>query len=347
MDAGKPMKQSLAIAYSVKRKAPKKAMGGKMMAEGGPVSASDEKRPMPDNKYNDSKMAAKNSGDKAPKEDEWSDKPTEKQAVMNNGRKVMPIKRPKMVPSDAFSVKLYDDEAHLQDVDAPASPKEQPPEVDNELDAKKMGKSPDMAKPHTTRKAYAEGGMASGSRDEDEAKRAKLSSNVSEEYGSGPEEDMQDDPAGLESDDDMMRPAENDYMSMRDAAAYADGGEVSDEEEIEHAASIAAAIMMKMKKKMMAEGGAIKSMDSMDSDDSSEADLSRNADEDANMEDQSSFNALRKENYSESAGLNELDSPEDSNEMGDSREDDAENIHDSDIVSAIRRKMKIKSALIK
>ena len=82
---------------------------------------------------------------------------------------------------------------------------------------------------------------------------------------------------------------------------------------------------------------AIRSHDSIYSDDSDQADLSRNADEDANEEDQTSFNALRKENYSESAGLKQLDSPRDSAQHGDDEEEDSENKHD--MISAIRSKM--------
>jgi hypothetical protein len=121
-----------------------------------------------------------------------------------------------------------------------------------------------------------------------------------------------------------------------DDLMMAEGGMIDlDEQEDEKHASIAAAIMAKKRREMqssdsdedrmvmMAEGGQV--------------DLSRNADEDPNEEDQMSFEALKKENYSESAGLDQLDSPMDSSEHGDEREHDAENKHD--MVSAIRRKM--------
>lgn len=78
--------------------------------------------------------------------------------------------------------------------------------------------------------------------------------------------------------------------------------------------------------------------------DGGEVDLSRNADEDPNYEDDLSFNALRKENYSESAGLDELDSPMDSGQHGDEREIDSEDEHDGRLVSKIRSKMKSKRA---
>lgn len=134
----------------------------------------------------------------------------------------------------------------------------------------------------------------------------------------------------------------------------ADGGMIDEEdespeeeeEEIEHAASIAAEIMARRHiKDMYAEGGEIHSHDSIYSDDSDQADLSRNADEDANEEDQLSFNSLRKENYSESEGLMQLDSPMDSNEHGDEREDAESDPHEQDMISSIRRKMKSKSPI--
>lgn len=87
-------------------------------------------------------------------------------------------------------------------------------------------------------------------------------------------------------------------------------------------ASIADAIIAKKRKaKMMAAGGMV--------------DLEANSEEDPNNEDQMSFEANGKEQYD----LDQLSSqPEDSNETGDEREDDAENQHD--MVSSIRKKMK-------
>lgn len=95
----------------------------------------------------------------------------------------------------------------------------------------------------------------------------------------------------------------------------------------ERAGSIADMIMAKKKK--MAEGG--------------EVDLSENADEEPNHEDDLSFEALKKENYSESAGLDELDSPMDSNEHGDKLSDADE--HNSSMIDKIRSKMKAKGKI--
>lgn len=97
--------------------------------------------------------------------------------------------------------------------------------------------------------------------------------------------------------------------------------EISANDEDERPASIVSAIMSRRK---FADGGMV--------------DLNENAKEDKNNEDDDSYEALRKENYSEESGLNELDEPSDSNEHGDDLED--EDSHD--MVSSIRSKMKKK-----
>lgn len=336
MDSGKSQPQSLAIAYSIKRK-PKK------MAAGGAISANDEKRPMPDNKYDDGKEVSNNSGNKSPKNDNWLSQPTVEQARKPSR---IPLKHPKMVPSDAFSVRLRDQEDHLESSAKPGKYDSQPPKEDDEMGADRSGpKVSDMQPEHNNhRKPYAKGGMIN---DKFSMKSA--------------EDDKSEHPEGLESDDDMLQP-EDDYMSgemeAKPMAAggsvrsgshdmdFADGGMIDDmedqpepEEDIEHDASIAGAIM---KRRKMADGG-ILSHDSIYSDDSDQADISRNADEDANEEDQLSFNALRKENYNESEGLKQMNSPKDSNEHGHNLPD--EDRHDRDMISAIRSRMKKRSAI--
>lgn len=140
-------------------------------------------------------------------------------------------------------------------------------------------------------------------------------------------------------------PTEEGMKSIRKAfgpkAKYYDGGEVLraddsedsremamlDDESISHSAdephpkSIASAIR---RKRMMAEGG--------------EVDLNRNADEDLNYEDQLSYKSGRQQSYSERAGLDQLDSPMDSNEHGHELSD--EDSHN--MVSRIRQKIKSK-----
>lgn len=69
-----------------------------------------------------------------------------------------------------------------------------------------------------------------------------------------------------------------------------------------------------------------------------QVDLASNAEESSNTEDDLSFEALKKENYSESAGLDDLDQPLDSNEKGDELSD----ADSHDMADVIRRKMKMK-----
>lgn len=87
----------------------------------------------------------------------------------------------------------------------------------------------------------------------------------------------------------------------------------------EHADSVASAIMRR--KRMYAEGGMV--------------DLKANAEEGANEADELNYEALGKENYSEGSGLEDLTSPEDSNEHGHSIDSD-----DHDMVSKLRSRMK-------
>lgn len=72
--------------------------------------------------------------------------------------------------------------------------------------------------------------------------------------------------------------------------------------------------------------------------DGGQVDLSRNADEDLNNEDQMSFEVARKENYSESAGLDQLDQPEDSNLHGHDLSDEDE--HERSMIDEIRATLK-------
>lgn len=348
MNEGKPKSQSLAIAYSVKRKPKKK------MAEGGPVSAKTEKRPMPDQMDNDAKQANMAS-DKPPHNDRVTGQPERKQA--SKGMKTTPIKHPKMVPSSVMSTRLMSREDMLQSsAGTNEGPQEQPPQEDNEMDAKKSG--PDVPALHMKR--MAKGGMINKAVSMDSA-----------------EEDQDQHPAGLEEDNDEMSPSEDEYManhfatggqvddapqamesrpdkgwgaiivggSGKPKGAMAEGGEVNDsndqpddEELLEHHASVVAAIMAKRRKDsmsadsdsdidhqmMMAEGG--------------EVDLDENSMEQPNGYYHQNEDAALKENYD--SDFNDLSQPEDSNEHADSRESDSENEHDSSIVNRIMKKRK-------
>lgn len=304
-------KSELAIAYSVKRKPKKK------MAEGGKVkneSAKSEARPMPEHTDDDAKMVGRNSGNKAPKNDRVSDDPTVKQAQK---RSPTPLSQPKMVGSDAFSVRnrdQHEENANQMAAFPPQTDRAQPQPRYNEIDAQKSGpKVPDMAAQHN---------------------------NGRQPYIKAIEDQYAQDIANANMRKEQSYAAGGMVESGSPDMDFHDGGSVDEEREEMHDASVAAAIMSRKERKKYAEGGEIHSHPSIYSDDSDQADLSRNADEDANEEDQLSFNALRKENYSESEGLELMDSPGDSNEHGDAREDAESDKHDK--ISKMRSRMNAK-----
>jgi hypothetical protein len=416
-------KQNIAIAFSVKREAQKKkkASGGTVesgsrdmnMAEGGEVSASNERRPMPENRYNDSKETSRNSGNKRPGQDSWTDTPTEKQATANDVRgQRRPIKHPKMVPTNAFSTRLYDREGNLQESSKPGPYGSEPESWENEEGADRQGPPVrDMKDEHSThRKPYAKGGEVeagdkeshnintrtrmepadSGMQEEEREDEAHLESSASPSEDEGSSMAMSHEEEGPDREGPEVPDMEDEHSTGR--KPYAGGGKIGDTEENidpdvdgtepatmgfspddsedqpeheaeeEHHNSITAAIManrerlhaevdsgahdmdaaarhmMALGGEILEEGGDILSHGSMDSDNSDQADLSRNHDEDANEEDQASFGALRKENYNDSDL--DIDNPRDAAMHGDEEESDSENKHD--MISSIRRDMKRK-----
>lgn len=391
MNAGKPQDQSLAIAYSVKRKNKnKKAYGGKMYAEGGPISAKEEKRPMPEDRHNDAQDVRQADHSKSNGPDGWTDNPTVAQAQSNNGREVKKIKYPRMVPSNAFSTRMRDEEDDLQSSKAPGPYGAQPPAVDNEEDAASSGHPVrDMADQHNNGRkpyskaiedqysqdvaeadmkrsqSYAAGGMVV---DEDRNERRERSDEAHLESGASPSEDEGSSDARSRDEEgpDRQGPAisdneephsEHDRMYADNEHSQADDlnpahdkhsaddseEQPEDESQMMHEASIAAAIMSKRRK--FARGGAILSEDSMEATDDDQADLNRNAEEDANMEDKASFDALRKENYDEEYSLDRADNPLDAAMHGDEEEMDSENKHDRSLVGKIRSSMKKRSPI--
>jgi hypothetical protein len=407
------------------------------LAEGGEVSisAKTEKRPMPNDVHGDSDQTRRNSNRKGLGPSDWTDNPTIRQAQNNSGRMVKPIAKPRMVPSNAFSTRLYDEEGNLQESASPGGYADQPASWHDEADAKRRGKGPTVEPEHSTKaQPYHEDVEHDDTMDqsEPEMRRAKggiieesdrTSHNVNSRTDMEPEDhdiqmrlrldehDLMDREEPSEDEGSMTAHSRNedgpdrqgpDVPDMEDEHStgrkpYAKGGSIqyrdamaNEDEEMElnpahdkHSPddsedqpdsprdtdywdddgqedSITAAIMARRDRlhdevdsgahdmdaaARYAEGGAIleerpsriKSHGSMDSDDSDQADLSRNADEDANEEDQASWNALMKENYSESEGLKELDQPMDSGQTSDDEEMDSHDEHD--MVDSIRKKM--------
>lgn len=352
------------------RAMPKPKLKG--LAKGGEVeqdSARTESRPMPGKAYHD-EMDVKQSSMKKPPAMGDSMKQDNISYQARKGLKTTPIKHPRMVASDIVQSRLMDQEDHLQTME-PLSTQEQYSQGD---------KVPDMQDEHSTRrKPYAKGGEVESSDykhpmnmheddlqdlgpSEDEGSEMAHMDDEMGQDRQGPEDHMEE-PHSEHDEMFMDDEANEDHMEDINPARLADGGMVDDEDEeaLEHHASVAAAIMAQREAKRSmaldsgsedmdeaeayAEGGEILSHDSIYSDDSDQADLSRNADEDANEEDQTSFNALRKENYSESEGLDQMGSPMDSNEHGDMEESDSEDDHDEDVVSQIRRNMRRRSPI--
>ena len=342
MSAGKPKDQSLAIAYSVKRKAKKMAKGG-MVAE----SASNEARPMPDQAAASSKMVSHNSGKRPNPQDGWTDQPTVAQARKPSRTA---LSQPKMVESSVIKARplgmLKDDEADIMGKMSPDGYGKQPKADYDEEGADRQGPQvPDMQREHSNgRKPYFEGGVVS----------QKAS-----------EEDMVERPASLEMDNDQMRPSEEEIM----ADHFAEGGEIGDttkeglvilkkghppetdeakartqamrrasiernikpkmkglaeggmaEMDEDHHDSLAAAIMAK--RKMIADGGMV--------------DIDENAEEQPNGYYHQNEDAALKENYD--SDMDDVSQPQDSNLKGDMREMDESDPHD--MVGSIRKRMK-------
>lgn len=209
------------------------------------------------------------------------------------------IKHPSFQESPTFKVKMRSNE---DDMESSMPPQKHSGMSENKGPAKESYDNKDASKPR-----FAKGGMIN----------EEVSMNQAEE-------DADVHPAGLESDNDMMSPAEDEYM----AAKFAEGGmahemdmQPNPEAEDEHYDSVAAAIMAKRKK--FAEGGRV--------------DIESNEDESPNQY-YSRNEAILKEHYGDD--LDQIHQPMDSNQHGDMREDDAEN--KLDMVSAIRRKMSSK-----
>lgn len=313
--------KSLAIAYSTQRRS-KKAKGSTANE-----SAASERRPMPEERDKDAHMTSENSSRKPPKDDTMTSRPDREQSTKGSTQR---LKHPKMVPQSLYSVRLRDEEDHLERSEAPAAPAEQPPRHDDEKQPKRQG--PDASSLHM--KKMAEGGSVHL----DEMMEHQDNALASEEARDA---DMNRSRTGTIEADRKRHLAFNIEAQRHDmeakehhrlaAEAYkrhkeSEPSDAMDEDQPDDApmddegAEIASILSKRYK---FADGG--------------EVDLSRNADEDPNEEDQMSFEALKKENYSESEGLDDLDQPEDSNTMGDIKETDSENEHDE--IEAIHRRI--------
>lgn len=279
MHAGKPMKQALAISYSVKRAAGKK----KKMADGG--AAGPKLDPAKQKKVADSMKKAFGfyDGGEALSADDavmYGEDMLDEKKLRHADEIRAASSEPVADDSDEREMEMRHGapSRHEDELDAR---KEHMSGIDDASDAREM----DMMK----RKKMAKGGevdmrdesMPDNAIDSASSRRSEYMLDAKPMRHGDEKRAASHDAVADDSDDmelDMMRkkPPEDAY-SDEGIVRMARGG-------------IAKEIM---RKKMYAEGG--------------EVDLSRNADEDENMEDDLSWDALRKENYSDSEGLSELD----------------------------------------
>jgi hypothetical protein len=311
MHAGKPQKQSIAIAFSVQRKNRKKARGGEvtaneegitdinkarddremaMMADGGLLSVGQS--PL---------ASASNAGSFG-----GTEMYTRRKKMAQGGTVEATVER--RADADNQDDLERGHEAHSGDIEAT---NEGMYGVDEDQDSRGLGRKNRQEHPGDIE---ATNEHMAGIDDARDAREMEMASMLSQH-----EADLNAKGEGMSHIDDHSERSE-DMLKKH----YATGGMAGPmnpklHEAMKGAKSVADAIMMKKK---YAEGGQV--------------DLSENADESPNNEDQMSYDALRKENYSESPALHELNYPEHS--MGDDLID--EDAHGRSIVDMIRKKMK-------
>lgn len=239
-------KQSLAMAYEMKRKAKRKMAKGGMIDE----SAASEKRPMPEEKDQDAHEVARNMAKKALVDSKATDRPEMKQA--RHGLKTTPIKHPKMVHSDVLSARLRDEEDDLEMSAKPASPMEQP---SKELDEKEQDKSGPSV-PALQMKKMAHGGDVAEDEEDLEhesdiaaavmAKRRRMAKGGEVDLS----ENAMEEPNGLDDlNEDALK--ENYDEQLMDVTQPEDSNEMSPHHELEniHDEDIISAIRSRMKKR--------------------------------------------------------------------------------------------------
>lgn len=273
MDAGKPMKQSLAIAYSIKRKNQKKKM-----ATGGPV----EPKPL-----------------KVEPVEKKDSRPLNVEPLIGDKR-------------DDLDDNQYADggEVDYEQYDEPASDA-----IMRMREAKRLpyegsygGDSEDTNEPS----------VPSRKRDDERpSKDEYMAENFA--FGGEAEEDM--NPGTPKAKPDDRRLPQDEYMSVNWSEGSAPKRKPDDErpsedqymsdhfdsaDSVESDPESIADEIMSQRRKMYADGGEVED---------DQADMDQNAREWKNGEDDMSYNALRKENYSEGSMLEE-EQPMDSNEHG-------------------------------
>lgn len=276
MHEGKPQKQSIAIAFSIARKNKKKKM-----AYGGKAEATGEPAFPPSPKKEgppESEFMSNHATDGGtPPRKEDDKRPPSSEFMADHFAK-------------GGTVKYYMDGEEVSPEEAEHPEGHQRAEHVSEEDIKRDLKAGKPTNPNEDPANLAYGGAAE---DDGEpampVKKADDKRFPEDEYMST---DKWSKGSAAARKPDDKRPPKDEYM----ADHFAEGGEAEG-----HYESVSDAIMAKKRKKY-ADGGMV--------------DLDENAREEPNNEDDMSFEALKKENYSEEAGLEHMGSPEDSNEHG-------------------------------
>lgn len=289
MGAGKPQKQSIAIALDIQRRNKRKKMakGGplnpklheahKKMAEGGDVDGSiqDEKRPMPDDLHRDKEEAGRNRGNKPLRDSDWIGQPTVRQSQNPSPQRMSQPSEP------GDNSPMHDEEDDLLGMDGPDGGGSQPRKRLDEDGPNRQGPPiSDMSRQHNNgRMPYAKGGdvmrpedhgMEKMEREDELNMQGRLSPGgrpsreLNEEDADGHGNDLSDheqphslssgpyrDAMGNEDHDMELNPSKGKFSP--------DDSEIQpmDEADEERAASLSAAVMSR--RKMMADGGRVRS----------------------------------------------------------------------------------------
>ncbi len=231
------MSKNLGIAYAIKSKNKKK------MAEGGKVttSAASESRPMPSTTGADAHSVSRNSTKKSLQDAQWTDQPTVRQAQRPSKT---PLARPKLVGSDAFSVRYSDEidqDLHRPMSESPDGYGKQPKKAYDEMGADRQGPST----PSLKMKMMAEGGMADDEEmQEPRTEAATEASRLDTGYGRV----ILKAEGGMIDDEELPQPEadEEEHASIaaaimaRNARKMAEGGYVDIEDNAQEEASDAA-----------------------------------------------------------------------------------------------------------
>lgn len=203
MEAGKPHKQSIAIALSVQRQAKKK----KKMAQGG--IAED---------INDSKMLGQNRGKKAPGDDSWTDNRSDAHNSASAAPSVPKSVRPDPLKEREMDLMNSARTKYAQGGMASASPDESDPHTGETKE--------DMMRRHAMElAAYADGGEV----EEDDRAPSSMADQIMNKRSK--KLDFNENNEGYHMDTYDMR--------NKDADSYADGGMVDLEENSEESPNMA------------------------------------------------------------------------------------------------------------